>query len=97
MPTYSFDTEGGKRVELFYTMDESPRIGEVIEVAGAKLTRVLDNVQIDCRKEIRFTSNGLPRNHPDAPAVNHQGKPVFSSKKQLDEFISKQNGTWLWD
>lgn len=97
MPIYTFKTESGKTREMFYSMDDAPRIGATIEVGGIPLTRQVDRVNVDCRQEVRFTSSGLPRNHPDAPACDAQGKPVFASKKQVDEFVAKQDGTWLWD
>ena len=97
MPVYTFKSEGGKRTELFFNMSDAPTIGSTIEVGGVKLTRQVDRVQVDCRQEVRFAANQLPRNHPDAPACDAQGKPVFASKKQVDEFVAKQDGTWLWD
>jgi len=97
VPVYTFKAESGKKTELFFNMSDAPTIGSTIEVGGVKLTRLVDPVQVDCRQEVRFTSNGLPRNHPDAPAHDAQGKPVFASKKQVDEFVAKQDGTWLWD
>ena len=97
MPIYTFKTESGKKTELFFHMDDAPTIGSTIEIGGATMTRQVDKPHVDCRQEVRFTSNGLPRNHPDAPSCNEQGKPVFASKKQVDEFVAKQDGTWLWD
>tara|TARA_R100000808_G_scaffold573_1_gene2939 strand:+ start:6619 stop:6912 length:294 start_codon:yes stop_codon:yes gene_type:complete len=97
MPVYTFKTESGQTRELFFNMSEAPTIGSTIEFGGVALTRQVDPVQVDCRQEVRFTSHGLPRNHPDAPACNAQGKPVFASKKQVDEFVAKQDGAWLWD
>ena len=97
MPIYTFKTESGKKTELFFYMDDAPTIGSTIEVAGVTMTRLVDKLHVDCRQEGRFVSNGLPRNHPDAPSCNEQGKPVFASKKQVDEFVAKQDGTWLWD
>lgn len=97
MPIYTFKTESGKTEEMFFSMDDAPSIGATIDIGGIMLTRQVDRVAVDCRPEVHFTSNGLPRNHPDAPACNEQGKPVFASKKQVDEFVAKQDGTWLWD
>ena len=97
MPIYTFKSESGNTEEMFFSMDEAPSIGTTIDFGGMKLTRQVDRVGVDCRKEVRFTSNQLPRNHPDAPSCDAQGKPVFASKKQVDEFVAKQDGTWLWD
>jgi len=37
---YPFEAPSGKTVELSYRMEEAPEVGEVVDVAGIKLTRL---------------------------------------------------------
>ena len=79
------------------SMDEAPRIGQIVEIGGITLTRQVDPIQLSIQPEISLVSRSLSRNHPDAPAIDKDGKPCFSSKKQVDEFVAKQEGDIVWD
>ena len=96
-PIYTFATPSGATRELFFTMDEAPSIGEKVEVAGIELVRQVDKVQICAQQDTHFTSTSLARSHPDAPRVDKDGKPCFQSKKEVDEFVAKQEGAIVWD
>ena len=96
-PVYTFKTPSGKKTELFFSMDDAPRIGASVEVGGVMLTRVVDRLQVSVQKDTHFASHSLSRNHPDAPRVDEQGKPCFQSKKEVDEFVAKQEGGIVWD
>ena len=97
MPVYTFEKESGETTELFFNMDDAPRIGTTIEIAGIKLTRLVDPIQVDCRQDVHFTAHQISRWHPDAPALNERGQPVFSSKRQVDEFVAKTEGAAVWE
>lgn len=96
-PIYTFSTPSGAKRELFFSMDDAPSIGETVEVGGIELVRQVDKVQICAHQDTHFVSHSLTRNHPDAPRVDKNGKPCFQSKKEVDEFVSKQEGGIVWD
>ena len=90
MPRYSFKTlSTGKEVELVYTMDEAPRIGEEIDVLGMKLVRIPALPQLDWKQHIHFTSCALPRWDKNADSHDATGKPQFKGQKAVDEYVAK--------
>lgn len=97
MPRYSFKTESGKEVELVFTMDEAPSIGEEIDVLGMKLVRIPDLPQVDCKQDIHFTSSSLPRWDKNAARHDADGKPQFESQKAVREYVAKSEGSWVYD
>lgn len=97
MPTYSFKAPSGKIVELFYTMDEAPSIGDEVDVVGMKLVRIPDRVQVDAKADKHFTSRSLPRWDANAPRHNSVGQPQFASQKEVDEYTAKSEGSWIYD
>ena len=98
MPRYSFKTlETGKEVELFFPMDEAPSIGDVVDVLGLKLVRIPDLPQADCKKDIHFTSNALPRWDKNADSHDAAGKPQFKSQRAVTEYVAKSEGSWIYE
>ena len=97
MPIYTFKTESGDRVELFMPMDEAPSIGALLTVGKSVLTRVADRVSADIRTDKHFTSRALPRWDPSAPRHSANGQPQFTSQKEVDEYVSKTEGDWIYD
>ena len=97
MPIYSFKTESGKEVEMFFNMDDAPRIGEKTEIGGVPVTRVAEKIQVSAQKDLHFVAKSLCRNDPDAPRVNEHGQPCFQSQKEVREFTAKKEGDWVWD
>lgn len=97
MPTYTFTTESGKHVELFMTMDEAPAIGQQTVIAGQKLVRVVDRVHVAAVADKHFTSRSLPRWDKNAPRHNATGQPQFASQKEVNEYVSKTEGNWVYD
>ena len=97
MPIYTFETESGKRVELFMAMDEAPTIGSIVTIGKASLKRLADRVQVDARPEKHFTSRSLPRWDPNAPRHNAGGQPQFASDKEVREYVAKNEGDWIYD
>ena len=97
MPTYSFRAPTGKIVELFYTMDEAPSIGQTVDVVGMKLVRIADLVHVDARQDKHFTASTLPKWDPNAPRHSADGKPQFASQREVDEYTAKSEGSWVYD
>ena len=97
MPRYEFKTPTGKIIELFYNMDDAPRIGETVTVGEVEFTRVAEKVQVCPQPDLHFTSRSLPRNDPDAPRVNDVGQPCFQSQKEVREYEAKKEGDFVWE
>jgi hypothetical protein len=93
MPTYSFnDIETGQTVERFYSIDERPRIGDIVEESDRKFVRILDRPRVAVSKDHCFVARSLNRWDPDAPRHNEHGQPVFQSKKEVKEYVASQEG-----
>ncbi len=93
MPVYSFkDHETGQVVERFYSLDEMPRIGDVVEENSRKFVRIVDQPRIAPIRNYHFTARSLPRWDPSAPRHNEQGQPLFDSKKEVNEYVASQEG-----
>ena len=90
MPEYEFKNEKGKPRTVFMSMAEAPEIGSTIEHEGEKLTRVASNTSVHM-DFVPFSSHMLAPGHPHAEEYDETGAPSFSSKRQLDEFIDKNN------
>lgn len=95
MPVYEFVEEGtGQPVEAFLPMAEAPEFGQVIELDGRKLRRVVSLPQPPCIDK-GFVSRQPAKWHPDAPAHDEKGHAVFANRQQAREFCKKNNGDGL--
>ncbi|MFB3431992.1 MAG: hypothetical protein ABL309_13830 [Phycisphaerales bacterium] len=95
MPLYSFVNQTtGETEERFYSMTEAPKIGEVIiGENGHLLERVVDVPRTNIRRSIEcLHSESLPLNDPDAPRTDKQGRAVFTSRREIDEFVARKQG-----
>jgi len=97
MPLYTFSGPKGKEDTFFFTMDNAPRIGSVIERKGTYWVRMPDIPNACVRKDTHFVSNALPRNAPGAKHYTDDGKPAFSTKSEVGEFIARSEGDWVYD
>ena len=89
MPIYVFRTESGDLLEEWFHVEHAPVAGRWTEIDGQKAQRIYTVPQVVAHKDVHFVSQSLERNHPDAPAVNEKGQPVFESRKQVEEFCAK--------
>jgi len=89
MPEYKFERPDGSTTLQYYSMAECPPLGEKVEIEGILCTRVLGRLQIDAKADTHITAHSLPRNHPDAPRVDSSGRPCFTNKQEVLEFVSK--------
>ena len=97
MPRYSFTGDSGEEAEFYYTMDAAPRIGEIITRKGRRWVRMPDLPQACVQKDTHFVSHSLPRKAPGAKHYTKDGKPAFSSKKEVGEFVARSEGDWVYD
>ena len=93
MPIYSFkDHETKEVVERYYSLEDMPRIGDVVEESDRKLVRIVDQCRVAVSKDHAFVARSLNRWDPDAPRHNEHGQPVFHSKKEVTEYVASQEG-----
>ena len=97
MPLYSFTSTSGEDKCFFFNMSAAPRIGETIERKGKLWVRMPALPQVSAQRDIHFVSHALPKNAPGAKHYTKDGKPSFSSKKEVTEFVAKQEGDWVYD
>ena len=97
MPRYTFADPDGNPVEVFCSMAEATPFGETITHNGISLTRQVDPIHVDCRADVQVESNALHRWAPGAKTYSKDGKPQFQSKKQIDEFLAKSEGDYIYD
>ena len=82
----------GDAVELSFSMNTVPSIGEIIEHEGEKLRRIA-GCQVDAGMEAKvhgypYVSSSLPRNLKGCD-TNRQGKPIVTSRRHEREVISR--------
>lgn len=83
MPLYPFISESGEVYEVSYSMRDAPSIGDIIELDGKKLTRIVSNFTVDPgtnRNQYPYVSTALPRKLEGCP-TNAQGKPIIMSRR----------------
>ena len=97
MPVYSFkDHESKEVVEKYYSLEDMPRIGDVVEENGRKFVRIVDQPRVAVSKDHCFVARSLSRWDPDAPRHNESGQPVFHSKKAVTEYLASQEGSMTY-
>ena len=87
---YEFESAKGKRLELYYPMDEAPKIGEAVSVDGVEYRRIpsMPTVRPDEKPVI---SHASPRWHgmkeKSGGFYRHytkDGKPIIDSRAARD-------------
>jgi len=96
MPTYDFeDVKTGESVELVMAMSDAPRWGDVITHEGRELRRVVNpppqsrverDINFKCWQVSGEEARGARYYDPE------DGCPVFTSKKEVREFLRAQGG-----
>lgn len=87
---YPFEADDGEQIELYYSMNDAPKIGEVVDVNGKPFKRVFSNLPVvhDYKWE-PYASRQLPRWHKGHKKFNKKGMPVFETRQQEREFAAK--------
>lgn len=80
---YEFTAPDGSVVELVFSMDDVPCIGDKIERNGVTLVRSAGTTRTQQRWK-PYVSDRLPRNLEGIPCTK-QGKPFIGSKAVEDE------------
>lgn len=91
MPLYQFKDQYGFEVEVFFGMDDAPKIGDEIDHEGQMLTRV-PSVEGGIVREYRHVSHQLPRVNPNDPYWPHydsSNRPVCTSRAQVMELQAR--------
>lgn len=104
MPLYPFRADDGTEIERLYPMREAPPLGTEIEQDGKVYRRVVARMAgIQDRGFMPFVDMTVMDHHPAAPRVNKDGRPVFLSQREVNDFIARHNdsGTstkrMVWD
>ena len=95
MPTYEFMTKDGRVVESYYHMSEAPRVGEKVEIDGARVERIMSgNVQFTVPAARQVKAYSLPVKHQMDPELaksvkswDEDGTPCFSGQRDIDRFL----------
>lgn len=85
MPHYDFeDVATGEAVELFFSMSDAPRVGEVVRRDGRRLRRVWSvNNPVLARREVSFKAWSLDPWTPGFDRYDTDGQPLVSGKREL--------------
>ncbi len=93
MAIYVFLSREGDVLERSYPMGKAPKIGEIIEVDGTEYARAPTIPQAAVVKSLHFKAHSLPTMESMEPALreavpafDRDGTPLFSSKKEVEEF-----------
>ena len=96
MPMYEFQVVGGaETIERYFPAAECPELGSTLRVGEKVYRRILSRSPEVRVKNFAHVVRNLPMNCKGAPAYDKQGRPAFSSQKQVEEF-AKRNGMH-WD
>lgn len=89
--------DGSKIVTRYYRIGQIP---ESVSVRGERYIRLYSApapvgpvVGAPGGSDRLVVAHSLPRNHPNAPRVNKQGKPVFINQREINEFCKKSQDT----
>ena len=106
MPHYDFETDAGKPVELYFSMSAAPRVGEVIEQDGVRLTRVLSVTRKTDLVQREISGVVCHQAAAWAPGAKHYvrdksspdyGQPVMTSRKDIAHFLRSNPGATYGD
>ena len=94
MPTYDFEAvDGPERLELYFTHNDRPAIGEAIEHQGRRWRRIPSLPEVH-HEDISFFSRQMRKWDPDAPGHVQSGKwrgcPSFGTKRAVKEYVEKK-------
>lgn len=87
--TFEFRDRKGGTHELVLDRDEAPAIGETYRLGRLTLTRIASLPEMKRPRDFYHVANSLHRWHPDAPRHTKEGKPVFCTRKEINEFTAK--------
>lgn len=102
-PLYEFELEDGSVVEEFFAMADAPENGKYVVLEdGRTARRVPSGGQQNVVKDYFHVAHSLHRDNPDRPLRNedgsrryprcdNHGRPVFESKREIQEFKARHN------
>ena len=102
MSLYEFSTAGGEPVELYFPIGTAPKIGSVHTPdsgphEGVQLTRRPSIPLASVAPNFNFVAHSQCRNLTGHEKVDDKGRPVFTSKKEITEYVASTEGTVVWD
>jgi hypothetical protein len=90
MPLYDMQNEAGEVRAFFFPMDESPRWGEERVLDGVLWKRIITSSEAMPVADTHFVAHSLPTHDKDFPRVNAHGEGVFTSKREVVEYLAKK-------
>lgn len=112
MPVYDFqDPLTGELFELYFTVNDAPSIGESVEHKGQRLVRCVTSPMTkkpSTQEPFRLVSEAAPLRHDierairagdevvHAPAYDEQGRALFKSEKEVQDFCDRSGGKYVW-
>ena len=97
MPEYTFQNNEGETALRYYPIAEAPKYGEtVLDSDGNEWKRLIDVPRTPKLRDHRFVSRTLPRFDPSAPDHDADGRPRFTSKKEVTEYVAKTDSDWTY-
>ena len=94
MPLYEFqDVETGQCSEVYLPMAQAPEIGSETVISGRKLRRLVSHIEPAAKKTVEFRSVQLPNNWPYARRHDENGRPYFSSRREVEESVQRSKDT----
>lgn len=95
MPSYLYRAEDGSELHVFARMADAPPIGHKLKSGGKRYTRVLGMGEgVAAKRTVEpFASESLPLWAPGAKRYDKQGRPVFRSRSEAQDFCKKSNDT----
>lgn len=98
MPLYDFeDVETGEHVSIHQSMHDAVHFGEVVEIAGRKLRRLIQMGQPPIvRAGVTHVSNSLPEWTPGAHSYEADGTPRIDGQRDIDK-IERLNPQFTYD
>lgn len=95
------DDETGQETFAWLPEPEPPPGGYFIDERGRQLRRkgpdVYDSAPSGRLVDYGHVAHSLPPWDPCAPRHTPDGKPVFQSKREVQEYVARTNGRMVWD
>ena len=101
MAVYEYESEDGQRLEVERPMDDAPKFGHVLWMAGVKYRRIMSRSSVSVPKasqrSARIEAWSLPNRRTMDPKLkehvsgwNAQGAPCFDSVNQAEKWAGAE-------
>lgn len=97
MPIYEFEAKDGEIHEEFFPMEDAPALGSWITRAKKRYQRIPTPWRAKARKTRHFAAMSMDPWEPGAPRYDKDGAPCFTSQREVDEFVARSEGKYVYD